>query len=54
MPNCKGKPRYRIVSVRVSEEERETLEKISRESNRNISDLMREALQVMVPREISA
>ena len=38
-------PRYYIVSVRVSEEEREKLEKISRESNRNVSDVMREALQ---------
>jgi hypothetical protein len=32
----------------VSAEERQTLEKLSRESNKNVSDLMREALQVMV------
>ena len=54
MKQYKRNPRYHIVSVRVSDEERETLEKLSRECNKNVSDLMREALQVMVPRQLSA
>ena len=54
MAKHKEKPRYHIVSVRVSEEEREIIERISRESNKNVSDLMREALQIMSPLQISA
>jgi hypothetical protein len=42
-------PRYHVVCVRVSDEERETLEKMSRQSNKKVSDLMREALQIINP-----
>ncbi|QWV94424.1 CopG family transcriptional regulator [Geomonas oryzisoli] len=45
----KENPRYHVLSVRVSREERETIEKISKEVNMKVSDLMREALQDMVP-----
>ncbi|HBG04624.1 MAG: CopG family transcriptional regulator [Geobacteraceae bacterium GWC2_58_44] len=48
MAKCKERPRYHVLSVRVSDEERETLEKISREANKNVSDLMREVFAVMV------
>ena len=54
MSKYKQNPRYHIVSVRVSDEERETLEELSRQCNKNVSDLMREALQIMVPRQMSA
>lgn len=40
--------RYHIVSVRVSDEERETLDRISVESDKSVSELMREALQHIV------
>jgi len=49
MKKYKENPRYHVLSVRVSEEERETLEKLSKEANMKVSDLLREALQIMVP-----
>jgi hypothetical protein len=49
MAKYKESARYHIVSVRVSKAEREILEKISLESKKNVSDLMREALQLMIP-----
>lgn len=42
-------PRYHVLSVRVSQEEREEIEKLSRQVNMKVSDLMREALQTVVP-----
>jgi predicted transcriptional regulator len=50
---CKENPRYNVLSVRVSDEERESLERLSRESNKKVSELMREALQIMVPLPVS-
>ena len=49
MRKTKENPRYHVLSVRVSQEERETLEKVSKEANMKLSDLMREALQVVIP-----
>jgi hypothetical protein len=49
MHKHKDNPRYHILSVRVSDEERDVLYKLSLEANKNVSDLMREALQVMFP-----
>ena len=52
MAKYKEGPRYHIVSVRVNETERETLDKISRESNKSVSDLLREALQMVAPHQM--
>ena len=41
-------PRIYIVSVRVSQEERENLEEIGRQLNKNVSELMRDALYARV------
>ncbi|HJV33520.1 DUF6290 family protein [Geomonas sp.] len=50
MAKCKKKqPRYNVVSVRVSDEERQLLEKLSAEENKKVSDLIREALQTITP-----
>jgi predicted DNA-binding protein len=49
MAKHKEQPRYHILSVRVSEEEREILNKLSLETDKNVSDLMREALEIMLP-----
>ena len=49
MRKNKEEVRYHVLSVRVSREERETIEKLSRQSNMKISELMREALQAVVP-----
>jgi predicted DNA-binding protein len=54
MAKCKKIPRYNVVSVRVSDEERELLEKLSRESNKKVSDLIREAMHDIVPQRMSA
>ena len=45
----KENARHHVLSVRVSREERETIEKISKQVNMKVSDLMREALQDVVP-----
>ncbi|MBU5614475.1 ribbon-helix-helix protein, CopG family [Geomonas azotofigens] len=42
-------PKYHIVSVRVSEEDHENLNMLCRQSQKTISDLMREALQIWIP-----
>lgn len=44
------KPRYHVLSVRVSNEDREALEKVSRATNKNVSDLLREVFATMAPR----
>lgn len=49
MAKSKKQPRYNVVSVRVSDEERQLLEKLSAEENKKVSDLIREALQTMTP-----
>lgn len=54
MARSKIQPRYHVLSVRVSDEEREVLEEISRKANKNVSDLMREVFAVMVTQKIAA
>jgi len=44
MAKCKKVPRYNVVSIRVSDLELETLERLSREANKSVAVLMREAL----------
>jgi len=44
MAKHKEKARYNVVSVRVSDEELELLEKLAQETNQRVSDLIREAL----------
>ena len=44
MARHKEQARYNVVSVRVSDEELELLEKLSRETNKKVADLIREAL----------
>jgi len=46
MAKCKLKlhPRYNVVSIRVSDVELATLERMSREADMSVSDLMRETV----------
>jgi hypothetical protein len=44
------KPRYNVVSIRVSDEEKAILDEISRHDRTNISNLMREAFRSYMPR----
>jgi hypothetical protein len=46
MPTWKENPRYHVISLRVSDEEKTTLEELTRRSHQSISSLMREAMQL--------
>jgi len=46
MGKSKENPKHTVVSLRVSAEEKEALEEISRQSRISISNLMREAMQL--------
>ena len=43
----KEHPRYHVVSMRISDEERETLEAFAHQTRRNMSQLMREAMRLL-------
>ena len=47
-PKCKEQPKYHVLSVRVSDKEREALEKISRKAKKSVSELLRESFLLMV------
>jgi hypothetical protein len=40
-------PRYNVISMRISDEERETLEQIMHETHLSVSDVMREAMVLL-------
>jgi predicted DNA-binding protein len=40
-------PRYNVISMRVSDEEREQLENLVRRTQKSVSDIMREAMEVI-------
>jgi hypothetical protein len=50
MGKMRENPRYNIVSMRISEEEREYLKKVMVRTNKSVSDIMREALRVIALR----
>jgi Ribbon-helix-helix protein, copG family. len=47
MSSMKEHPRYHVVSMRISDEERETLEAFAQRTRRNVSQLMREAMHLL-------
>ena len=49
MGKNKKHPKYNIISMRITDKELESLVFESQNSNRSISDLMREALHKIVP-----
>jgi len=46
MGKTKEIPRYKVVSMRVSDEERKSLQELASDLSVNISDMMRSALQL--------
>ncbi|MBK5273730.1 MAG: ribbon-helix-helix protein, CopG family [Desulfuromonadales bacterium] len=44
MKAMKKKPRYHVVSLRISDEEREAIDAFAQRTSRSISQLMREAM----------
>ncbi len=50
MGRMRENPRYNVISMRISDEERETLEQIVNTTNRSVSDIMREAMELVKSR----
>lgn len=46
MGNFKERPKYNVVSMRVSDEEKAVLDEVTRVTRKNISKIMREAVQL--------
>lgn len=49
MSNYKAHPKYNVVSMRISDEEKMALEELTRQSSKSISKLMREAISQYSP-----
>ena len=54
MRRHKANPKYNVISIRITDEEREALKSRSNSTNRTISDLMREALQKITPPAVTS
>jgi hypothetical protein len=46
MANYKNTPRYKVISMRVSERDRKELQQIASRNSLSISDVMRQAMDV--------
>jgi hypothetical protein len=47
MGRTQEKPRYNVISMRISDEEKETLVQLQKVTRKNVSDLMREAMELL-------
>jgi len=47
MGKIKEQPRYNVISMRISDEEKEALEQVTRITRKSVSDLMREAMWLL-------
>lgn len=47
MGRMRENPRYNVISMRISDDEREALEAIMNATRKNVSDIMREAMEVV-------
>ena len=54
MGRMRENPRYNVISMRISDEERETLEQIMDSTKKSVSDMMREAMQIVKSRACGA
>jgi len=52
MGSSKKRPRYHVVSLRVSDTEREALDAFAQQTDRSISTLMREAMGVFLKQRV--
>lgn len=46
MGRMRENPRYNVISMRISDEERDTLEQIMQTTQKSVSDIMREAMEL--------
>ena len=47
MGRMRENPRYNVISMRISDEERETLQEIMQSTQKSVSDIMRDALVLL-------
>ena len=47
MGRMRENPRYNVISMRISDDERETLELIMNETHMSVSEVMREAMNLL-------
>lgn len=52
MPNSKLKPRYNVVSLRISDEEKAALDEMTRRTRKSLSAVVREAI-LLYSREVT-
>jgi predicted transcriptional regulator len=50
MGRMRENPRYNVISMRISDAERETLEAIMDSTKKSVSDIMREAMELVKSR----
>lgn len=50
MGRMRENPRYNVISMRISDEERETLQMIMQSTHKSVSDIMREAMDLFKTR----
>ncbi len=50
MGRMRENPRYNVISMRISDEERETLQMIMESTHKSVSDIMREAMELFKTR----
>lgn len=46
MGRMRENPRYNVISMRISDEEKDTLEEIMNSTHKSVSDIMREAMSL--------
>lgn len=46
MGRMREHPRYNVISMRISDEERDTLQQIMQTTQKSVSDIMREAMEL--------
>jgi hypothetical protein len=54
MGRMRENPRYNVISMRISDAERETLEQIMDSTKKSVSDIMREAMELVKSRSCGA
>ena len=47
MGKMRENPRYNVISMRISDEERDTLEQLMNTTHKSMSDIMRDAMELL-------
>ncbi len=50
MGRMRENPRYNVISMRISDEERQTLQEIMKHTHKSVSDIMRDAMELLKSR----